>query len=308
MRVGASAPGKALLCGEYAVLDGAPAVVAAVDRRVVVEWSDDVEEMPPEVASTLDLARSRHGDIPGSLRIDASELRRDGIKLGLGSSAAGAVATAGAVLASHGEDLSSERIRKRVFDFAFEGHGAVAPSGSGIDVISSTFGGFQRFVRAANLEVRALPRPRGLEIRLVWTGRAARTSDLVARVQSLRNASRNRYDAAMQTLSRLAGEFVDVFEKGCAADVVRLAGDYGAAMGSLGKAAAAPIVEERLALASRSAEAHGGRAKPCGAGGGDVAIAFFADADAAHGFELACAKEGLHPIDVSFGASGVEAR
>ena len=32
----ASAPGKAVLCGEYAVLDGAPAVCMALDRRARV--------------------------------------------------------------------------------------------------------------------------------------------------------------------------------------------------------------------------------------------------------------------------------
>jgi phosphomevalonate kinase len=32
----ASAPGKLVLAGEYAVLDGAPAIVMAVDRRAVV--------------------------------------------------------------------------------------------------------------------------------------------------------------------------------------------------------------------------------------------------------------------------------
>ena len=31
----ATAPGKLILTGEYAVLDGAPAVVVAVDRRAV---------------------------------------------------------------------------------------------------------------------------------------------------------------------------------------------------------------------------------------------------------------------------------
>jgi len=39
----ASAPGKAIICGEYAVLDGAPAIAAAIDRRAVVTigHSDD---------------------------------------------------------------------------------------------------------------------------------------------------------------------------------------------------------------------------------------------------------------------------
>ena len=96
-RVGASAPGKALLCGEYAVLEGAPAVVAAVDRRVTVSWTDDVVSMPPEVEATLELGRARCGNVPGMLTVDARALRREDIKLGLGSSAAAAAAAAGGV-------------------------------------------------------------------------------------------------------------------------------------------------------------------------------------------------------------------
>ncbi len=34
----ATAPGKLILTGEYAVLDGAPAVVVAMDRRVVARY------------------------------------------------------------------------------------------------------------------------------------------------------------------------------------------------------------------------------------------------------------------------------
>ena len=36
MRVEASAPGKIVLCGDYAVLQGAPAVVLALQRRGIV--------------------------------------------------------------------------------------------------------------------------------------------------------------------------------------------------------------------------------------------------------------------------------
>ena len=39
MNVRTSAPGKVILSGEYAVLDGAPAVVMAVDRRARVSVS-----------------------------------------------------------------------------------------------------------------------------------------------------------------------------------------------------------------------------------------------------------------------------
>ena len=39
-RVGASAPGKMLVGGEYAVLRGAPAIVTAVQLRAQARWVD----------------------------------------------------------------------------------------------------------------------------------------------------------------------------------------------------------------------------------------------------------------------------
>ena len=76
-------------------------------------------------------------------------------------------------------------------------------------------------------------------------------------------------------------------------------------MDALGQAAGAPIVEARLERVARTADRFGGSAKPCGAGGGDVAVAFFLDSDSADAFKLACREEGLHPIDVVWGAPGV---
>lgn len=263
--------------------------------------------MSPEVETTLERAQALLGEVPGSLRIDATALRIDHVKLGLGSSAAGAVASAGAVFASLGHDLAKPDIRERLFECAFAGHAAVAPSGSGVDVVASTFGGFQRFERSAEVRTRAVDKPDGLAIRLVWTGKAARTSDLVAKVRELEGRDSALFALTMGALRDLATRFADAFERGDAAETVRVAGAYGVAMGALGKAASAPIVEDRLAHAARLAETHGGAAKPCGAGGGDVAIAFFTGDDEANAFALACATEGLHPIDVSFGASGVEA-
>lgn len=308
-RPGASAPGKALLCGEYAVLDGAPALVAAVDRRVRATWAEDPVPMSAEVQATLALAQAAIGEVSGSLSLDASDLHQGRIKLGLGSSAAAAAATAGAVFAANGYSLEETRTQQQIFDCAFEGHASIAPQGSGADVAASVFGGFLRFERIdGRVSTRAVSRPDSLEIRLVWTGHAARTSELVGKVKALEGTDPRRYRDCMARLAELAADFSRAFEAGDAGAVVAEAGAYGAAMGSLGDAAGAPILEARLELASRLALRYSGRAKPCGAGGGDVAIAFFVDPDAARGFELACEDEGLHPIDVSWGTKGVQAR
>ena len=308
-RPGASAPGKALLCGEYAVLDGAPAVIAAVDRRVHVSWTEDLIPMTGEVEATASLAQAALGQLDGSLRLDAGELHRDEIKLGLGSSAAAAAAAAGAVFAAHGRSLEDPATLKELFGLAFEGHASIAPQGSGADVAAAVFGGFLRFERTGEqISTRALGCPEGLEIRLVWTGHAARTSELVGKVKELERQEPDRYRSCMERLTQLATEFAHAFEAGNAMEVVATAGSYALAMGALGDAAEAPILEARLERAAKLASDFSGSAKPCGAGGGDVAIAFFVEPDEAGGFELACGEEGLHPIDVSWGAKGVQAR
>ena len=307
-RPGASAPGKALLCGEYAVLDGAPAVVAAVDRRVSVSWTEDLIPMTAEVEAAASLAQAALGRLDGSLRLDATELHRDEVKLGLGSSAAAAAAAAGAVFAAHGRSLEDPATLQELFGLAFEGHASIAPQGSGADVAAAVFGGFLRFERnAKQVSTRALRCPDGLEIRLVWTGHAARTSELVGKVKELEREEPQRYRSCMDRLAQLATGFAHAFEAGNAIEVVAMAGSYALAMGSLGDAAEAPILEAGLERAAKLAADFSGSAKPCGAGGGDVAIAFFVEPDAARAFELACEEEGLHPIDVSWGAKGVQA-
>jgi phosphomevalonate kinase len=290
------------------VLEGAPAIVGAVDRRVVVAWSEDEVSMPPEVALTLESAREECGPTPSFLTLDASALQRDGVKLGLGSSAAAAAATAAAVFATHGQVLDDPKTLRRVFECALAGHGSVAPQGSGADVAASTFGGFLRYSRMADeVEIRNLHRPNGLAIRLVWTVRPARTSELVAKVRTFARRDPHGYRRCMDQLTELAAAFAAAFESGSALDVVASGASYSKALAALGEAAAAPIVEARLRRATDLAARFAGSAKPSGAGGGDLAVAFFEDNSAAKSFEAACKNEGLQPIEVSWEATGVQA-
>lgn len=306
--VGASAPGKALLCGEYAVLQGAPAIVAAVDRRVSVAWSDEAVAMAPEVEATLRLAQAELGHVGSAVTLDASGLRRGEVKLGLGSSAAGAVAAAGAVLASHGRSLQDAATRARVLELALAGHASVAPDGSGVDVAASTLGGFLRFTRAEeDVEANAVSPPQGLAICLIWTGHAARTSELLGKVRALQTRDPKMYRSRMDGLCESAARFASAFEGERATDVVAEAAAYGSAMARLGEAADAPIVDARLRLVAELASRFSGSAKPCGAGGGDVAIAFFVDPEAARRFELDCSAHSLQPVDVAWGEVGVRA-
>ena len=85
----ARAPGKVVISGAYAVLEGAPAIVAAVDRYAVADTARAPDFVSDEVRVALGGRRAP--------LVDASALRADGRKLGLGSSAAILVASLAAL-------------------------------------------------------------------------------------------------------------------------------------------------------------------------------------------------------------------
>lgn len=314
---GASAPGKLMIAGEYAVLDGAPAVVTAVSARAQAVWSgrpgdgsshqDDGSRKSrppgPEALLARRCAEQVRGVVPQELEIDVSALRSTDRKLGLGSSAAAAAAAAGAVWAYHGRDPAAER--RAILEAALEGHRAVAPEGSGADVAAAVLGGTLRFSRqpgSPEVSVSALEWPPGLALRVVWTGQEARTSDLVARVNQLTLGERRR---RLDAIAEAAQAFIDAFQQGRRSAALDAVGAHHRAMADLGRAAGAPIVEERLEAAATLAAQHGGAAKPSGAGGGDVALAFFATPDDASQFDEAAAGEDMAILGIEAGAEGV---
>ncbi|MCB9602192.1 MAG: hypothetical protein H6724_01370 [Sandaracinus sp.] len=324
----ATAPGKMMIAGEYAVLEGAASIVASAQTRGVVELVEGPTD-PSKVAAGLDAptprfpeaaharreAERRVGVVPGALVVDVEALRRAGQKLGLGSSAATAAAAAGLVHAWHGRDLNDPRVRHEVFDDAFAGHKAVSPQGSGADVAAAVLGGVVRFQRTVvssldgerdGARTRDLAWPKGLVLRVAWTGQAASTTELVAKVKALQSTNPTKYRDAMDTLGREAESFVAAFAKD-AAEVVAAAARYHEAMHALGVAADAPIVEARLARVAALAARAGGHAKPSGAGGGDVALAFFAREASAKRFEELCASAGIEILPIELGGPGVRA-
>jgi phosphomevalonate kinase len=306
-----SAPGKMMVVGEYAVLRGAQAVVAAVDRRAFVRWTgpEGSGSLPPEVSAARAQAEAALGALPEGLAFDPSALRSADKKLGLGSSAAGAAAAAGAVYHAHGHDLQHEPTRQAVLRCAFAGHAAVAPRGSGADVAAAVLGGYVSFRkligRNAPFEAGRLAWPESLVTRVVWTGQEARTSDFLDRVESLARQDPATHDLAMERLAELAGRFVERLQAGDAAAIPALASAYGEAMGKLGEAAGIGIMTDTLKRTQELADRAGGGAKPSGAGGGDVALAFFADPESAQRFVTSCSASGLEVLSMALGAEGV---
>lgn len=306
----ASAPGKMMVVGEYAVLEGSEAIVAAVDRRCYARLGDDVirRDTPREVTATAALVRRALGQQPVAemITLDASELRQDGRKLGLGSSAAAAVSTAGALFADAGFDLTDPDVRARVLDCALEGHRAVAPEGSGADVAAAALGGFVRFRKLGDgVETHALAWPTALATCVVWTGIEVRTSDMLARVSALRERDPAAHRSLLAALADRADAVVSALLDTDLAGVVAGVDEYAVAMGALGQASGADIIDDTTSRIRALAARSGGAAKPSGAGGGDVVLGVFPGEAAAEDFASACATAGLKLLSVRLGAPGV---
>jgi phosphomevalonate kinase len=307
-----------MIAGEYVVLDGEEALVAAVSSRATARWTSTTDgsprdsggspgapTLPPEVVLTLEHALRSFGPVPMQIDIDTSPLRHGDRKLGLGSSAAAAVAAAGAVVAFHDGDL--ERERRRILGWALAGHRAIAPQGSGADVAASALGGIVCFKSDAVEDAQSIVWPADLSLEVVWTGAPARTSDLVAKVRVLADVDRTRYELVASPLRAAASELIAAIAAGDARAAASAADAHGRAVGRLGEAAGASIMTPSLERAASLARQFDGGAKPSGAGGGDVAIALFADPDRAAAFRDACPAHDLTPLSLSIGAEGVRA-
>lgn len=294
----ATAPGKLVLAGEYVVLEGARAIVTAVSMRVRLSTAEVATELPPEVVATRSLAEAAFGETPERFALDVRALRGETKKLGLGSSAAAAAATVSLIAAlRHRATTPEER-----FDLALRGHAAVAPRGSGIDVAASVFGGTRLFqIEGDTRKTQPTRLPSGLHPVVVYTGEEARTSTFVRAIDALSADARKD---AMAPLHEAAERCVRAFEQNDARALVAAVSSHHDAMARLGEKASVPIVEAHLAAIAARAARFGGAAKPSGAGGGDVAIAFFLDEESARRFREASNAEGHLVVQADLGVEG----
>ncbi len=263
-------PGKLVLIGEYAVLDGAPAWVAAVDRGVTCEvWEGEGIEVPQDdrfVRAALGWDGRAIGGVAPPHLYRFSDWNPPGLqeKAGFGGSAAAVVAARRAA----GLDPGA----------AFAIHHAVQGSGSGIDVFASLHGGIRRFP-----DGKLLPVP--LHLVAVWSGRSAKTGPRVARYQAWEG--RGHFVEKSRTL-------VEAFPE----DPIACLRDAYALLQEMAAGAGLDYDSVEHQSIAAAAAALGGAAKPSGAGGGDVAVALLPDPDRLQAFVARITEMGLPPIPV----------
>ena len=317
--VEASAPGKVVLAGEYAVLAGAPALVAAVQRRVVCRvavrrqggWrfqstgfaaeetlaKAEVYGAPPNTVAGVARQVLPEADAPAHLElaIDSSACYRRGQKLGVGSSAATVTALAAALRALRGQAPALSEL--------IDIHAAFQGGGSGLDVAAAFAGGVTRY---QNRHAAPAQLPEGLAKQAVFCGEGTSTAERLGAFNTWRGdgtpaALRRLVDAAESVFGRL--HYAGAFAKGY--------GDYADALARFDHAAQLGIFGPRHQRIRALAERAGVSYKPCGAGGNDIGLAFSANAPAMAEFARLVRAAGMagaerfEPVEMRFAQDGV---
>ena len=319
----ARAPGKLVFLGEYAVVRGAPAIVAAVDRyasaRAVVSpdgrWqlhADNLDTPPVAIdpddhavpAGPLSLAASLMqvlaGDQvlddaqPSHIFLNSSDLFVEGGKLGLGSSAA--------VLAALHRLLDATAQPTRAFARIDRAHRAGQRGlGSGVDVAAAVAGGVTVFQRGSPVRIARATLPDALQWAAIYTGVSASTGGFLARMAEYERTQNAAFLGHMNELDALAQAGVAALIAHNAGDFCDIAGRYGRALAALGEAAGVAIESpEHRALASCARRA-GVHYKVSGAGGGDVGLAFSTDMAALDDFRTRASEVSARFRPLSLG-------
>lgn len=270
-----SAPGKLLILGEYAVLFGSYCVAQAVPRRVRIQETPGMGYATIGAhfdRSLVDAIEKVSGKSVEGLTCDVSELYEEGIKLGLGSSAASAVAICAAVLGN--DDPQA------VFPTALRAHRAFQGGrGSGADVAASTYGGTISYRLLHEQGTEALVEPRHINdvaMVAVWTGTPASSTSMIEPLMAQKEQAPTR-----RVLARME-EIVERWREG--GSTMAAISAYDAAMEELGDLLNTPIITPAHRALRRQAAALGLVTKPSGAGGGDFSIVA-GDAEAIRGWD-----------------------
>lgn len=338
-----SAPGKLLLAGEYAVLDGAPGLVMAVDRRARVslepspdkrwhltslqdrsrkgsftfgndghpQWRNRAEQgtfaLVDTVLRNLDLLAL--ASLPAfSLVLDTTEFFESGgnQKLGLGSSAALTVALTDALERWAGKialDESQQLSQLMVLHGAHQGG-----RGSGIDLAASLVGGVLEFCRRpgayrASLVSREMPP--GILFKAVWTGRQASTPDMLNTLEIAARANPRDWQKIKDQLGKGARRACEAMQAGDADLLLAAISAYGEDLRRLQEFSDIPVFTPEHEQLDKQATALGLVYKPSGAGGGDMGLALGTDPGTLAHFCHQAEQLGFHCPELNIDPTGL---
>lgn len=287
-RVGTgAAPGKVILFGEHAVVYDRPAVAATIRRGLGATAEPDssgpVLRIPTwgreglvvrlhangrefdAMARAFALALEATGnapDAPLSVTVEG-ELP---LGVGLGSSAAFAVALLRALADFAGEKLSPEALLQGAADLEGVFHGT--PSGLDHTVIAR--GGCLRFRRSAIARFVPIRLAGSVPVVIGWTAREGSTREAVAELRRRRDAHPWLYERLFDAMAEVAEAGVDALEAG---DLPTLGTLFDLNHGYLSAAGVCHPANARMVHLARTHGALGAKITGAGCGGAVIAVA-----------------------------------
>jgi len=319
-----SAPGKAVLCGEYAVLRGAPAVSMAVDRRATVilspsadpfgklqtpghvsgEWRfrirdrhdlEWLDEPPEQGLGLFEAAVALCGIQPCSVTVDTRAFIDpvSGSKFGLGASAAAAAALVRALLPA-ASSADCHAVAHRVHRVLQTGRG------SGVDVATSCTGGLILYQPGSSPAAARISWPAGLICRFYFSGRSADTVAAIGRAES---EARHCHDAWRALQSAAGGAAAD-WQSAIADRVVTATRNYGGMLRQFSERLGLGIFDAGHDALADIADNYPLAYKPCGAGGGDIGVALATDTEVLDEFGARAAQQGFVPLELVLDSGG----
>jgi phosphomevalonate kinase len=280
-------PGKVMLSGEYAVLDGAAAIMLPVQRFLTATRvpAGPAGGYGPVVAAARDIeipALAEHEADAGvpHLVFDRSQLvsrQPDGreLKLGLGLSAAEAVGTI--ALRYECAGLPWLNYWRDVAGLAMDAHRSAQQGlGSGADIAACAYGRPLRYrLKDGGFQVEDLPdsksNPR-VSLNLAWTGQPADTRDQVRRYCAWRDRRGSEAELLCARLREYSDELAQRWFSSELGELIECIDEHATLMDEISAAAGLSYRVPAHARLEAWARRHGGRAKPTGAGGGDMVL------------------------------------
>ncbi|NLI15721.1 MAG: hypothetical protein GX409_05475 [candidate division Zixibacteria bacterium] len=280
-------PGKAMLSGEFAVLFGGTAVMMPVPRYLKIS---EIDIIPNKLYTPVIQLALRH-PIPeiaeyekkhgrSHVLTDARDFLTDSgsalpVKLGLGLSAAEAVAVTAFRFEKAGKPWRKNK--REIFNHAYKIHSQAQQGlGSGADVACCAY--------AQPLKYRLVKGKPSYEIfdrskivysvplALAWTGQSSNTRQLITKFTAWATSKDEKSKKLLADLISISNRLADTWFIAANVEFYKVLDEFNDIMNECARQAEIlfrlPVHDEL----DKWARQYGGRAKPTGAGGGDMVL------------------------------------